>query len=57
MKQTINYTRLMPDTLIGDAVKVTLIYSSFNTDEIDKLEQDLKSKIGYGLIIEYEDEE
>lgn len=57
MKQTINYKRLLPDTKRGDAVQVTIIYSSFNPLEINDIEAMLSQKIGDGIIIEYEDED
>jgi hypothetical protein len=52
MKQTMTYKRLNPTTVNGDIIQVSIVFSSFDTEEIDKLEKSLKDYIGSGLISE-----
>ena len=58
MKMQINYKRHLPDTLLGEKLEVTYVYSSFDGREIDKLEEKLQAQIGAGIIadnVEMED--
>ena len=50
MKMQINYKRHLPDTLLGEKLEVTYVYSSFDGREIDKLEEKLQAQIGAGII-------
>jgi len=52
MKLLIRYERENPDTIIGEKLTITHIYSSFNKDEIDEMEQKCKDAIGNGLMTE-----
>lgn len=52
MKQTITYERLKPTTVDGDIIKVSIYFSSFNKEEIDKLYEHLKNNIGTTLVSE-----
>ena len=52
MKMFTMYERLKPDTVSGHAVKVTTIYSSFNINEIDKLQEELRNSIASGVVSE-----
>lgn len=52
MKQTITYERLKPTTVDGDIIKVSIYFSSFNKEEIDKLYDYLKDNIGTVLVSE-----
>ena len=61
MTCNVKYERLNPTTACGEALKITLFYSSFDGAEIDKLEEQCKKEIGYLLTIpdcgdEYEEE-
>ena len=38
MKTTMTWQRLNPDTLSGERLKVTIVYSSFDAREIDELQ-------------------
>lgn len=50
MRTYISYQRLEPDTINGETLKVTQVYSSHDKSEIDKLEESLQKQIGNGLI-------
>lgn len=52
MKISTTYERLMPTTADGHIIKVTQYYSSFDKDEIDRLQEDMKKQIGTGIISE-----
>ena len=45
MKQTIPYERLKPTTVDGDTIKVSIYFSSFDKEEIDKLSELLKPEV------------
>ena len=59
MELSINYEELMPTTVIGHAIKITYVYSSFDKEEIDKLKERLADEIGTGIVstIDLEDKE
>ena len=42
MKCVTTYERLMPDTICGEGIKLTQVYTSFDIREIDELEENLK---------------
>lgn len=50
MKITTSYRRTNPSSIAGDSIVVTTTYSSFNTKEIDDLEEKLKEQVGYCII-------
>ena len=52
MKCVTTYERLMPDTICGEGIKLTQVYTSFDIREIDELEEHLKKAIGSGVIFE-----
>jgi hypothetical protein len=52
MKQTITCERLKPTTVDGDIIKVSIYFSSFDKEEIDKLYDYLKDNIGTVLVSE-----
>lgn len=52
MKTQITYKRLNPTTVNGDCLEVKISYSSFDTTEIDKMEEYYKQNIGYALIVD-----
>lgn len=54
MKVTTTYERLMPTTADGHIIKVTTYYSSYDKNEIDKLQEDLRNTIGAGVVTEGE---
>ena len=56
MKITTTYRRLRPDTLNGDSVAVTTVYSSFDKSEIDSMEETFKRTIGTVVIQEFNGE-
>ena len=45
MKVLVTWERLAPDTVGGYRLKVTIIYMSFDKDEIDKLERNMGETI------------
>ena len=51
MKIHVTYKRLEPDTVQGDKIELNVRYSSFNTKEIDELEQTLREQYKDGIII------
>ena len=53
MKATTIFERLMPTTADGHIIRVTTIYSSYDENEIDQLQVDLKHTIGGGVVTEY----
>ncbi len=57
MKLFTQYRRENPDTVFGEKITIIQTYSSFNRDEIDKLEQDCKEHIGDGLMAELKGED
>ena len=57
MKITTTYKRTNPSSIAGDSIVVTTTYSSFNTEEIDELENKLKEQVGYCLTQEVNKDE
>jgi len=57
MKLLIQYKRENPDTILGEKIIITQIYSSFDKEEIDKVEQYCKENIGDGLVTELKGEQ
>lgn len=49
MKAMTTFERLTPTTADGEMIKVTTLFSSFNKEEIDNLQADLKKSIGVGI--------
>lgn len=52
MKMFTMYERLKPDTVSGHSIKVTIVYSSFDINEIDKLQEELRNSIASGVVSE-----
>ena len=50
MKCFTQYTRGNPNTINGEQLIVTAIYSSFNKEEIDALEKKLSETIAFGVL-------
>ena len=46
------WKRNMTDTITGESITVTITYSSFDSEEIDKLEKIMKDRYKEMLIIE-----
>lgn len=44
--------RLKPSTISGEGVRISYTYTSFDKAEIDRLEEDAKSSLGYVTILE-----
>ena len=57
MTITTTYRRTNPSSIAGDSIVVTTTYSSFNTEEIDELENKLKEQVGYCLTQEVNKDE
>lgn len=56
--------RLTPDTIRGDAVEEKIVFSSFNTEAIDEIENEMKGKtveppyaVSAGCILDAADEQ
>ncbi len=45
MKVTQSWTRNMRDTLVGESITLTTVYSSFDPEEIDRLEENMPKGI------------
>lgn len=48
------YHRAKPDTISGESLIVTTVYSSWDVKEIDALQRSFRDHIGSGLITEME---
>ena len=57
MRTTTTFKRLLPDTINGEQIAVTIVYSSFDASEIDRLEMDLRKSIGFCITGEVGDKE
>ena len=55
MNVSMHYERLAPTTVSGDSIKLSIIYSSFNIDEIDKLEDAFEKGIGTMIVMKGEE--
>lgn len=53
MKVATTFERLMPTTADGHIIKLTTYYSSFDKNEIDKLQEDLRNTIGAGVVTDF----
>lgn len=53
MKCFTSYERHNPNTVNGETIVVTQVYSSFDKKEIDVLENDLRLSIGDGVKMEF----
>ena len=53
MKVVTTYKRMNPDTIHGYMIIIQTLYSSFDSGEIDALEDSLKNNIGAGIVNEY----
>ena len=49
MKVYVKYERKPGDTINGEMIVVTNIYSTFDVEEMNRYEKILKDNIGYGL--------
>jgi hypothetical protein len=56
MKATVQIERIKPTTSVGEGVKVTYIYTDYDKSVIDRIEEELRSKIN-GTRAESEDSE
>ena len=54
MKCHIDFSRLNADTINGERLIVTYTYSTFDSIEMDKFEQDTRENIGSGISFEFE---
>lgn len=52
MRVYTTWRRLKSDTINGDGLMVTTIYTSYDKTEIDALEEKAKEQVGTGLIYE-----
>ena len=52
MKTLITWERQKPDTDNGESIKVTYTYSSFDKQEIDDFEMNLKKNVGTMIILD-----
>lgn len=59
MKVHTSFKRTEPDTISGESIVLTTVYSSFDSTEIDKLEEQFRQRIGSGIIgeVKLNDEE
>lgn len=59
MKVHTSFKRMEPDTISGESIVLTTVYSSFDSAEIDKLEEQFRKRIGSGIIgeVNLDDEE
>lgn len=53
MKCFTSYERHNPNTVNGETIVVTQVYSSFDKKEMDALENDLRLSIGDGVKMEF----
>jgi hypothetical protein len=53
MKCLTTYERLEPDTVRGECIKLTQVYTSFDARDIDELEEHFKKAIGSGVVFEF----
>ena len=53
MKCFTSYERHNPNTVNGETIVVTQVYSSFDKKEMDVLENDLRLSIGDGVKMEF----
>lgn len=53
MKIATTFERLMPTTADGHIIIVTTYYSSYDKNEIDRLQEDLRNTIGAGVVTEF----
>ena len=53
MKCFTSYERHNPNTVNGETIVVTQIYSSFDKEEMDVLENDLRLSIGDGVNMDF----
>ena len=54
MKCLITYSRLNADTISGERIIVTQTYSTFDSEEMDRLEDYLRGNIASGIMTEYD---
>ena len=61
MKCFISYQRLQADTINGETLVVYMRYTTFDPNEMNKFEENIRNTIGYGVMteikVESEDEE
>lgn len=51
MNVSVTYERVdCPNTISGHSIKIITTYSSFDKEEIDRLEEKLRDDIGTGII-------
>ena len=54
MKCNVSFSRVNADTIVGERLIITYIYSTFDSIEMDKFEQATRENIGSGFSIEFE---
>lgn len=54
MKCLITYSRFNADTISGERIIVTQTYSTFDSEEMDRLEDYLRQSIASGIMTEYD---
>ena len=55
MTAEIHVRRLEPDTVHGEKLEVTIVYSSFDVKEIDEMQENISAAIAAGLSEESEE--
>lgn len=54
MRISVECNRLTPDTISGEGICITTVYSSKDKEQIDKLEEEIRKTIGDFTIMETE---
>ena len=53
MKCFTSYAKFHPDTTLGHRIVVTQMYTTFNEDEINALDEHLRDTIGSGVMTDF----
>lgn len=56
MKCFTSYRRFNADTINGEKLVVSITYTTFNSEEMEKLEESIRNTIKSGVVIEYNTE-
>lgn len=56
MKCFTSYRRVDADTINGEKLIVSTIYTTFDSEEMEKLEESIRNTIKSGVVIEYNTE-
>ena len=56
MKSFTSYRRVNADTINGEKLIVSTIYTTFDSEEMEKFEESIRNTIKSGIMVEYEAE-